>query len=213
VNFLSVDYGGAVLGWAWWSEGSLFACGLSRSKSKDCRQRAHDHKRNITAALGFWPDVVVVEMGDWRGKTTKRKMTPQQLADFNLGVGFLGTLWYSVAEWKGGTPREQEQLTTRATLTEKELALLDAVRTKEAHNACSAVGIGLHHLKRAHGPRSEKVWSPVASRTKRSIARSRPATSAGTTSAKKRKTAGAKSPKQSDGISLSGALVPGLNCL
>ena len=96
-EFLAIDVGGTVLGWAFFVDGRLTMAGLSRTKEKDCRARAHAHVKNIKAELGFWPDVRVVEMGDWRGKTTKRKMSPQQLADFNLIAGHVGTLWFSVA--------------------------------------------------------------------------------------------------------------------
>lgn len=190
--WLSIDVGGAVLGWALWFNDVLVACGLSRTKIKDCRQRAHAHRDNIIAALlsrCAWPGRVVVEMGTWRGRSTKRKMTPQQLADFNLIAGFLGTHWYTPREWKGDLDRAAEQAYTRGALGAPELALLDAVKpTSLAHNTCSAVGVGLAFLKRAHRPAGVacqyQVEQPTTSskRTRKNAARK--ATSRGTTSRK-----------------------------
>lgn len=146
-TLLAIDPGGQVAGWAFFKDGILFKVGLSRSKGKTWPQRARDHHTNL--ATLYWADRVVCESMVWRGRN--HKGSPQVLIDLNAIAGHLGREWRTPGEWKGHVDRDLEQARTRQALSASELALLEAVKPPSlAHNAWSAVGIGLSVLKRAH---------------------------------------------------------------
>lgn len=147
-TLLAIDPGGAVVGWALFFNGELTDCGLSRSKAKTWGLRAADHRQAL-GDLIQGSDRVVCESMTWRGRN--HKGSPQVLVDLNGIAGHLGREWRTPGEWKGMVPREIEAARTQHALSATELALLQAVKPPSlAHNAWSAVGIGLSVLKRAH---------------------------------------------------------------
>lgn len=147
-TLLAIDPGGAVAGYAFYVDGVLFKVGLSRSKSKTWGDRARDHAVALSEFTEF-ADRVVCESMTWRGRN--HKGSPQVLIDLNGIAGHLGREFRTPGEWKGMVPREVESARTQHALSAQELALLQAVKPPSlAHNAWSAVGIGLSVLKRAH---------------------------------------------------------------
>ena len=144
---LAIDPGLSTLGWAFFEGGELKDCGLSRTVAKDLYSRIEHHRASIRRYSDLGP--VVVERMAWRGKHNKGN--PQDLMDLSLLAGALGTHWLLPGEWKGSVPRDVEQQRSEAALNDYERSLLGAVRpASEAHNAWSAVGIGLSALGRAH---------------------------------------------------------------
>lgn len=151
MKWFSIDPGGTCLGWAHWDDAVLVACGLSRSKASTWAYRAKDH-REFLAARGAYPGLVVSEC--MRVRAFRGRGNPQQLVELNGIVGFLGNEFVEPSQWKGMVDRNVEQARTRRALAPEELALLEAVKPPSlAHNAWSAVGIGLWWLGRAHKAR------------------------------------------------------------
>ncbi len=152
MRFLSIDPGLACTGVAAWRGGKLVAVELIRSEKN----------APLTTRIGdIWGKVKTFELehNNYGGglrycermqfRHGNNKGDPQILLDLNLLAGALGTHWITPNEWKGTLPREIEQHRTRALLEPEELQLLEAVKPASlAHNAWSAVGIGLHVLRR-----------------------------------------------------------------
>ena len=146
--FYAIDPGGPVLGWAFFSEGELISCGLSRPP-KTCKtpwDRAVWHRENLH--LNHDERIVCERMVHRMVRDPKtgrkRRVRPQDIIDLNLIAGHLGNEWYSSTEWKGDLPREVEQERTEARLTLAEFKRLEAVKPLSLrHNCVSAIGIGL----------------------------------------------------------------------
>lgn len=147
-SLLAIDPGGAVLGWAYFVHGVLSDVGLSRSKAKTWQARAVEHRAAL-AVMIVKADRVVSECMQYRG--SRGKGSPQILIELNGIAGHVAREWVSPFEWKGHVSRDVEAARTRLALSPEELLLLETVRPLSlAHNATSAVGIGLHLLGRAH---------------------------------------------------------------
>jgi hypothetical protein len=152
---LAIDPG-ACAGWAWFEDGVLVRCGLSRTKGKTPVARIKDHRCRLQVELER-ASTIAVERATYRGgrKGAARAMTPAQLADFNLVAGALcvglqaDPVLYTPDEWKGKVPKDTHQPRIWAALTADERALLEAVQPPSLrNNAVDAVGIGLFHLGR-----------------------------------------------------------------
>jgi hypothetical protein len=144
--FLSVDPGVVHLGFAVWEDGRLRGCGVSTAKTRELGTRVIEHRLFLDH---FYPCRVVCERMVTRGKFSI--VDAQDLIDVNLVAGCVGTEFVTSDQWKGAVPRDVEQERTREALSLAELLLLEEIKPKsKAHNAWSAVGIGLHVLGRAH---------------------------------------------------------------
>ncbi len=153
---VAIDPGIKPLGYAVLWEGTLVRAGVSRTKAHWLHRAAVEHGDFLVRTLGLWDMPVVCERMVHR---RARGVPPQDLMDVNLIAGAVASrvahsqpyVFVTPKEWKGSTPREVEQARTRAALSPSELAILEAVKPKSlAHNAWSAVGIGLSHIGRAH---------------------------------------------------------------
>ncbi len=151
-RFLSIDPGLGCTGVAAWRGGRLVTVTLIRSEKN---APLNTRIREIQYAISLFENIVppghslprYCERMQFRYGNNRGD--PQHLLDLNLLAGALGTHWITPNEWKGTLPREIEQHRTRALLEPDELALLEAVKPASlAHNAWSAVGIGLHVLRR-----------------------------------------------------------------
>ena len=150
MRFLSIDPGLTCTGVAAWRGGKLVAVELIRSeKNAPLNTRIKETKlalKRLDFGVCLDADFRYCERMQYRYGNNKGD--PQLLLDLNLLAGALGTHWITPNEWKGSLPREIEQHRTRALLEPEELALLEAVKPASlAHNAWSAVGIGLHVLR------------------------------------------------------------------
>lgn len=141
--FLTIDPGKKILGFAYFEGGELQDCGLSKAKSSDAMNCLVQHKINLRHYLSVCPRVVAERM-ESRGKFSPVRMS--DLLDLQLISGSLGTEFLTPRQWKGTASRTVEQNRTANVLSARELALLEALgsRKGEAHNAWSAVGIGVH---------------------------------------------------------------------
>lgn len=154
-DFMTEDPGMRDLGWAWFRDEELWACGVSRCQTSDPRKAAHLHAETLRevcdrAGILWGNRRVVGEIMEQRGKLSEVKAA--DLLGLNLISGHLATRWLTPREWKGSLPREQEQERTRLTLSAEEMKILAAVgkltKTGYVHNAWSAVAIGLACLGR-----------------------------------------------------------------
>ena len=148
-RFLSIDPGLSCTGVAAWNGGRLTYIGLIKTNAHSpLNTRIRDSAQKVAAiASTYGCETRYCERMQFRHGNNKGD--PQILIDLNLLAGALGTHWITPNEWKGTLPREIEQHRTRALLEADELALLEAVKPASlAHNAWSAVGIGLHVLRR-----------------------------------------------------------------
>ncbi len=146
-GLLAIDPGVKILGWALFVNRELYRCGLSIS-DLGVPHCLSIHERNLRT-LGVWAEERVCERMVQRGKMSAVRTS--DLLDVQLVAGSLGDVFYTPQEWKGSVPRKKEQERTKKVLAAGELALLRYVKEvhgAEAHNAWSAVGIGLHHLGR-----------------------------------------------------------------
>ncbi len=151
MRFLSIDPGLSCTGVAAWRGGKLVAVTLIRSeKNAPLNTRIREIRDAVQKLLYDFPmgkaEIYCERMQFRHGNN---KGDPQILIDLNLLAGAIGTHWLTPNEWKGTLPREIEQHRTRALLDPEELQLLQQVKPASlAHNAWSAVGIGLHVLRR-----------------------------------------------------------------
>ncbi len=155
MRFLSIDPGLACTGVAFWKESKLVAVTLIRTEAN---RPLNTRIRDVATALqafeqGVHPVGGLIRYCErMQFRHGNNKGDPQILIDLNLLAGALGgpqAHWLTPNEWKGSLPRDIEQHRTRALLEPEELALLEQVKPASlAHNAWSAVGIGLHVLRR-----------------------------------------------------------------
>lgn len=160
MRLLTIDPGIKTLGWAVFEDSDLLFTGVSRAREKRIDSAALAHLESLLAftCVGGYPYAVVLERMTYRQKA--RSVPPQDLMDVNLVGGIVaagckgadGVLWtVTPAEWKGSVPRDVEQARSAHVLSKAEARVLAAVKPVHlAHNAWSAVGIGLAYLGRAH---------------------------------------------------------------
>ncbi len=156
MRFLSIDPGLSCTGVAAWRGGKLTAVELIRSeKNAPLTTRISEIREEIERfENAVSPGLTLLRYCErMQFRHGNNKGDPQILIDLNLLAGAIGTHWLTPNEWKGTLPREIEQHRTRALLEPDELALLEQVKPASlAHNAWSAVGIGLHVLRRNDVP-------------------------------------------------------------
>ncbi len=165
MKLTAIDYG-AALGWAFFCDAKLIACGLLRTKAKSPGERVRDHVAKLSSVLAD-SDRVVVERGTWRGGG-KGSMPPAQLADFNASAGQLAG-WYGELvtpdEWKGRVPKDKHQPRIIAALTADERAVLADAKVAPSllNNVIDAIGIGLFAVGRLGKP----VLVPIRKQARR----------------------------------------------
>jgi hypothetical protein len=162
MNLLSIDPGVTCCGWAYWRDGKLVLCGLSRTKEVGIEARicAHDFRRHW---LYGQPDFIVIEKPEvyqqrfWKGD-------PRDLVELAMVVGgiiaqFPGVRVRAVfpKEWKRQVPKSVSESRTLAKLSELEknksespevFGEPDTAPPSLLHNMMDAIGIGLWALGR-----------------------------------------------------------------
>lgn len=150
------DPGKKVAGWAVFDGLRLVSCGLSKSSHGLVAGQAEQHKAFIAETLAaesaYWTQPNRYWCMSEQMVCRYGREDPQDMMDLNLIAGHVGTNWVKTTTWKGNIPKEQEGKQVLQALDEREKALLLSVKTKQAHNAVSAVGIGLWYFGRGWRP-------------------------------------------------------------
>ena len=142
------DTGTVWLGWAIFDGASLHSCGLSRATSKTLPGRAQEHRENLEKVGWMACDRRVAEIMVYRGRN--HVGSPQIQMDQNWIAGHIASAGFTTQGWKGNQDKNAHlQNVVLSALRESEKLMFRRVRPAgQAHNALSAIGMGLFDVGR-----------------------------------------------------------------
>jgi len=158
MNLLSIDPGTMCCGWAFWRDGKLVACGLSRTKETKIEERIRAHRFPATA------DSIVIEKPEvyrqrfWKGD-------PRDLVELAMVVGGIiakapPNVEIQIVfpkEWKGQLPKDVSERRSLSKLSAAEKQVVEKPKVfgepstappSLLNNMMDATGIGLWALGR-----------------------------------------------------------------